>query len=113
MTKYCRNLIMEKPLMFNVKKFSRTLLICGVGLYLAIIVGAYLSEMNYLTTKGFYARNLEKQIAQIQNENEKLQSQAIEMKSMNDLLEKIQGLAMVKVDEITYFDTTGQTVARR
>jgi len=72
-----------------------------------------LAEVNYITTKGFYQRDLESQITELRDSNEKLQSQVVEMKSTIDLSEKIQGLNMVKVDEVIYFDTTGATVARR
>ncbi|MEK7159132.1 MAG: hypothetical protein AAB766_01380 [Patescibacteria group bacterium] len=113
MTKYCQNLKVERSTTVKFKKFSKTLALIGLAMYLVVAIGAYLSEVNYITTKGFYQRDLESQIAELRDSNEKLQSKVVEMKSTTDLSEKIQGLNMVKVDQITYFDTTGQTVARR
>ena len=113
MTKYCQNLRVERESSVKLKKISKTIALIGLGLYLFVAIGAYLTEVNYIATKGFYQRDLEGQIFELQDNNEKLQSRIVEMKSTIDLATKIQGLNMVKVDEIVYFDTTGATVARR
>lgn len=76
-------------------------------------VATYLFEVNCIAAKGFLVRDLEKQIGDLQYENEKLQLQTVELKSMTDLSAKVMELNMVPVEEITYFDTTGQVVARR
>jgi len=76
-------------------------------------IAMYLFEVNSIAVKGFRVRDLEKQIAELRYENEKLQLQAVELKSMTDLSAKVIELEMVPVEEITYLDTTGQVVARR
>jgi len=89
------------------------LMVIGLlGLILGSII-TYLVEVNYIAAKGFQVRDLEKEITLLEEENEKLQVQVVQLKSMTDLSEKVQELGMVPVDKITYFETTGQVVARR
>lgn len=83
---------------------------------LVMLVGAlsiYLLEVNNIAAKGYEIRELESQVNEIQEENEKLAVRVIELKSMNELDEKVAALDMVPVDGMTYYDTIGQVMARR
>jgi len=115
MTKYLQTTKQENigNTKMTLRKFSKPILFFFLGTVIVASVAVYLFEVNYIAAKGFYMRDLEKQISDVQYENEKLQLQAIEMRSMSDLSQKIEQLGMEPVDEITYFDTAGQVVARR
>lgn len=90
-----------------------------LGVFLMVmLVGAlsiYLLEVNSIAAKGYEIRNLEEQVDEIQAENEKLAVRVIELKSMNELDEKVAALDMVPVGGMTYYDTMDmdQVVARR
>ncbi len=115
MTKYSQTLKPTRNCNFkkHLKKISKSaLLFLMVGLFVSSMV-VYLAEVNNIAAKGFQVRDLENQIEKLASENEKLQVQAIEMRSMTDLSTKVQELGMVPVNDITYYDTTGQLVAVR
>jgi hypothetical protein len=114
MTKFCQTMKIGKKMNHRkLRKFSKPLMVIGLlGLILGSII-TYLVEVNYIAAKGFQVRDLEKEITLLEEENEKLQVQVVQLKSMTDLSEKVQELGMVPVDKITYFETTGQVVARR
>lgn len=89
--------------------------ILGVFLMVMLVsaLSIYLLEVNNIAAKGYEIRELEKQVNEIQEGNEKLAVRVIELKSMNELDEKVAALDMVPVDSMTYYDTIGQVVARR
>ena len=88
-----------------------------LGVFLMVmLVGAlsvYLLEVNNIAAKGYEIRDLEKQVTEIQDENEKLSVRVIELKSMDQLNEKVAALDMVPVETMAYYDTLGQVMARR
>jgi cell division protein FtsL len=89
--------------------------ILGVFL-MVLLVGAlsiYLLEVNNIAAKGYEIRNLEQQVDEIEAENEKLSVRVIELKSMNELDEKVASLDMVPVGDMKYYDSMDQVVARR
>lgn len=97
----------------GIKKCSKT--IFGV-LFVCLFVGAlalYLLQVNSIAAKGFEVRELEQQINELEEGNEKLAVRIIELKTMNELEGKVAQLEMVPIDNMAYYDTTGQVVARR
>ena len=80
---------------------------------LVAAIGGYLYEVNRIAAKGFQSRALEQQIFALQQENEKLQLSLIEMQTMPILTAKIEKLAMVPVDKVTFFDSSNQVFVRR
>ena len=85
-------------------------------LLISLLVGAlsmYLLQVNAIAAKGFEIRNLESQVNDLNDENEKLSVQVVELKAMNELDDKVAALNMVPIDSMVYYDTTGQVVARR
>lgn len=65
---------------------------------------SYLWEINYISEQGYKVKELEKQIAVIKEENEKLGIQLVQAQSMGNLQEKVAALSMVTVSEIVYID---------
>ena len=94
-------------------KISRTFLLVLAATTLGGAIVFYLSQINYISEKGFALRDLEKQISGLQDENEKLQLRMVELRSMSDLSARMGELSLVPVGEMTYFDTTGKVVAKR
>ena len=84
------------------------LIVCFVS---ALVV--YLLEVNAIASKGYQIREFQKQVDKVKEENEKLSLKVIELSSMSELDSKVQELNMVSIDAVTYYDNTGQVVARR
>lgn len=76
-------------------------------------IAVYLLEVNYIASRGLQMRELEQRISLAKEENDETKTRLVEMNSMIDLSGKIDGLKMVPIGEVIYFDTTGQVVARR
>lgn len=93
--------------------FWRSLLLAVLAVCFVFLTVIYLIEVNYIASRGLQIRELEQRIAYAKEENEKTESQMVEMNSMADLSNKIEALKMVPIDNITYFDTAGQVMARR
>ena len=96
-----------------VSKISRTFLLAVVAVSLGGSIVYYLSQINYISEKGFAMRDMEKKISDLRDENEKLQLRMVELRSMSDLSARMGELSLVPVGNMTYFDTTGQVVAKR
>lgn len=84
--------------------------------FMSLVIGSlslYLLQVNAIAAKGFEVRDLERQVNELEEENEKLSVRVVELKAMNGLEEKIAELNMVPIDNMVYYDTAGQVVARR
>lgn len=74
---------------------------------------SYLIQINNLATTGFEMREVEDQIAQIKEENKKLELELVKYQSMGYLNSRAKELGMVEVSEIKYLDTIGTSFAFR
>ncbi|KKQ79702.1 MAG: hypothetical protein UT02_C0026G0004 [Parcubacteria group bacterium GW2011_GWC2_38_7] len=97
----------------KIKKFSKPifwviLLSCVFG---SLVL--YLAQVNTIASKGFALRDLQRQIATLQLENEKLSVNVVELKSMNELNAKVADLKMVPITTVAYYKNSEQVVARR
>lgn len=115
MTKFNSSYQSEKTTVISsiAKKASRTFLLAVVAVAAGGAIVYYLSQINYISEKGFAMRDLEKQITKLQDENEKLQLRMVELRSMSDLSQRMGELSLVPVGEMTYFDTMGKVVAKK
>jgi cell division protein FtsL len=73
----------------------------------------YLVQINTMATKGFEIRELEDQIAVLQDDNKRLELQVIELQSMSTLKEKMRGMNLVEADEVAYLNTMGTAFAQK
>jgi len=114
MTKYCSEFISSKgEFTLPGGKAVRIGLICvAVLLFVGAVVG-YLFEVNKIAAKGFAVRDLEKQISQLKEENEKLRMQIIDIQTMPNLLTRVDKLQMVKADNVVYYQSGNQVLVRR
>ncbi|MBI5077676.1 hypothetical protein HZB94_04835 [Candidatus Falkowbacteria bacterium] len=115
MTKFSSNLNLTKS-KDKTKKFRN---LSKAVLYLMTItltisaLAVYLVEVNYITTRGFYLKEIEEKIDSAKEEKEKLSLQVVQMKSMSNLSAKIAELNMVPAEKIIYYNSAGQTVAQK
>src|SRR3989339_471008 len=115
MTKFNSTYQSEKTTVISsiAKRISRTFLLALVVVCAGGAIVYYLSQINYISEKGFAIRDFEKRIVKLQDENEKLQLRMVELRSMSDLSARMGALSLVPVGEMTYFDTTGKVVAQK
>jgi cell division protein FtsL len=97
----------------KIGKLSKTILYLMAGVLLIGTAIVYLTEINYITARGFYSRELEQKILRAKEENDKLGQKVVQIKSMKNLSDKVAELKMVPADEIIYYDTSGQMVAKK
>jgi len=111
----------RKPVKLSEKKQtkseikSRTNFIIKM-LIIVFLVGSiflYLLQINSLATKGFKIQKLEQQVNLLQTKNEKLSLQAIKLRSMAELNEKVRNLDMVPISQYSYLESTSTGMARR
>ncbi|MFZ5365357.1 MAG: hypothetical protein ACOZBH_04160 [Patescibacteria group bacterium] len=98
-----------KPFKFKNFLFIKILLI----LLLVGSVFLYLMQINSLATKGFKIQELEGRIGVLQDGNKKMSMEAVKLRSMAELNEKIQNLDMVPITEFSYIEATSTGVAKR
>ena len=111
MTKYSKN---YKPSTSHRRSFKLNYLkIWGIGFGVVFIsvVFTYLLQINHIAAKGFEIKELEQQIDLVKEENEKLSLRMVELKSAGTIQGKIDMLNMVRVDKISYLNTSGSVVA--
>ena len=84
-----------------------------VIIILAGSVFLYLLQINSLATKGFQIQELESKVAKYDEENKKLSLDAVRLRSMAELSEKVQNLDMVPITDFAYIVDTGTGVAKR
>ncbi|MDI6778211.1 MAG: cell division protein FtsL [Patescibacteria group bacterium] len=85
--------------------FFLVTLICALGVF-------YIFEVNNLATKGYEIDKLEKQLSNLQKENERLQIQAAELKSMYKIEEKTKDLNMIAPKDVSYLNLPGDVAMK-
>lgn len=86
----------------------------GIVASLIVVVGlGYLFQINNLSTSGYIVNTLEKEVAAVNDETEKLASQVAEEQSLTSVQKRLQGIAMVKATDIRYIESTEKTAFAR
>lgn len=85
--------------------FFLVVLVCATGVF-------YIFEVNNLATKGYEIDKLEKQLNNLQKENERLQIEAAELKSMYRIEEKTKELNMVVPKDVSYMNLPGDVAMK-
>lgn len=86
------------------------------ALIIVFLVGSiflYLLQINSLATKGFKIQKLEQKVNVLKTKNKKLSLQAIKLRSMAELNEKVRNLDMVPISQYSYLEATSTGMARR
>lgn len=83
-------------------------------LFLLVIFGVlFIWQTSSASTKGFAINDLQKQISDLEKENQKLGLQIAEQRSLKNLENRVTELGLVAVDNVKYVTILGTTVARR
>lgn len=69
--------------------------------------------VNSIATKGFLIKDLKIRVKQISEENQKIELQAAELKTLGSINSRANSLKMVKVDKIEYLTVADETVAMK
>ena len=88
-------------------KTTRVVLIFGIFLFSFL----YLGQMNSVSTKGYAISDLEKEINNLEQENERLQFKIAKLGSLQNIQERMGGLQMVSVDNVEYLRMPGNFMA--
>jgi len=73
----------------------------------------YLASINSVAIKGYEIADLERHISKLENENDKLNFEISQYRSMHSIQDRLQGLEMVPISKIDYIDLTAGVFARR
>jgi len=85
--------------------FFLVILVCATGVF-------YIFEVNNLATKGYEIDKYEKQLNDLKKENERLQIQAAELKSMYNIEEKTKNLNMIVPKDVSYMNLPGDVAMK-
>ena len=90
--------------------FLLNIVALGLVTLLALL---YIVQISHATTKGYRMRDLETEISRLKLENQKLEIEATEVRSMASISEKAQMLGLVKSNAPVYASSSGAVTFRR
>jgi hypothetical protein len=110
-------------MMFSpVRKTSTLILVLGrnvfflnlalLGMVIALAMFSII-QINRVTTKGYYMRDLETEIAHVMRENQAFEIEATEARSLATVSQKVQMLGLVKSNAPVYVSGTGAVTFER
>jgi cell division protein FtsL len=85
--------------------FFLVVLVCALGVF-------YIFEVNNMATKGYEIDKLEKQLNDLQKNNDRLQIEAAELKSMYKIEEKTKDLNMIAPKDVSYMNLPGNVAMK-
>ena len=103
-----RNLLSYFANRFNLKNSSVLMVIAVFGFGFV-----YLTQTNLTATRGYQIKTLEKQLAQLQQENNKLTLDYITLQSTENVIKEAGNLQMVPTTEVESLTLNGGAVALR
>lgn len=81
---------------------------------LVVIFGVmYVAQTNAISTKGYTMQDIERQIQALEQENQKLEFEIANHRSMQSIQSRLSNLNLVATDSVKYVTLTGSAVARR
>ena len=83
-----------------------------IGAVIVVMGVVYLVQINALATKGYQIRELESQLAQLEEEKSDLELESLELQSMGSIKDKVADLGMVAVGQAEHLTITPVAVAR-
>ncbi len=81
--------------------------------FLSIFGVLYLLRTSAVATNGYEINNLEKQINVLQEDNQKLELEIADNRSMKSIQERLNGMELVAADSVEYAALISAAVARR
>jgi len=90
------------------KWFGYCLIAC-----VAIVGALYIWQVNMSAAQGYAVRDMERDIAHIEHENEQLQQQVSSLRSIDSVMTRVQMLGLVKVDDVRYVNPDDSMAVNR
>lgn len=85
-----------------------TILVVGVTMVLGML---YIWQVNITATRGFTMRDLDQDIEELVQENERLQVQITKLQSVDSVATRIQMLGLLDISDIEYMNSGDDSVA--
>jgi cell division protein FtsL len=96
---------------------KRMLLSTSFRVFLTVLVSSfsvlYVAQTSSVSTKGYDINDLQREITQLQRENQKLDFQIAQYRSMQSIKDRLEQMDLVIADNIEYVTLVGNSVARR
>lgn len=92
--------------LFDIRTLNVMIVVVG-----ALFFVAYLAVNNQASTKGFTIRELERDIAVLEDSQRRLDVETVSLQSMKHVEGRIGDLGMVPVTDVDYIDISPPTVA--
>ncbi len=67
-----------------------------------ILAGLYIWQINTSATYGYIIRDLEKEIAAIERQNERLEQKVAKLQSVDSVTNRVKMLGLVKIENVKY-----------
>jgi len=93
-----------------IKSTTWRILLIALVVVLSVL---YVFTTTATSTRGFVMNELEQKITQLEQENQQLQVQIAEQRSLGRIQEKLKETTLVKTTSVEYISSLGATVARR
>ncbi|HYE59706.1 MAG TPA: septum formation initiator family protein [Candidatus Kapabacteria bacterium] len=95
--------------LWMVSTTSRVVL-CGCVILFGVL---YILETSAISTKGYEMSDLQKQIQELEQENERIDVAIADHRSMESIERRVKDLNLVLAGDVTYVSPVGTAVARR
>lgn len=87
--------------------------VIGLGVLTFGLLGLYIWQVTFVSTAGFEMRDLQGEIAQLEEEQYRLDRRISELRSASSVARRIQMLGLVKPDEIVYMSAIDSVAVNR
>ena len=80
---------------------------------LVFVAGGFIIKTNELSTTGFHVHDLERQVAALQSDADKLQIEIASLQSMPNISRRLQGMNMIAPESVEYIHNGSVAVANK
>lgn len=85
----------------------------GAGAIVLFLAAGYVAQISAVSSKGYQIRDLEGQIAELKEQNEKLELKVAENQAVRSVDEKVKNMGLVPTSKVEYVMATVPAVAKR
>lgn len=81
--------------------------------FIALLGVGFIMKTNELSTTGYHIHDLEKKVALLENDTERVQTEIAALQSMPNINRRLQGMNMVQPQSVSYITSGSVAVAKR
>ncbi len=85
----------------------------GAGVVVLILAAGYVAQISAVSAKGYQIRDLENQIVELKEQEEKIELKVAESQSVRSVDEKVKEMGLVPTAKVEYVMATAPVVAKR